>query len=64
MGNRASAIMGDGGFWHNGLTSGVVNAVFNGEDSVLVILKNGYTSATGTQDIPSSKAQRSPRPSR
>jgi indolepyruvate ferredoxin oxidoreductase alpha subunit len=48
--------MGDGGFWHNGLTSGVANAVFNGDDSVLVIMKNGYTSATGAQAIPSSVA--------
>ena len=26
-------------------------ALFNGDDAVLLILKNGYTSATGTQDI-------------
>ena len=51
---RVISIMGDGGFWHNGLTSGVANAVFNGDDSVLVIFKNGYTSATGAQAIPSS----------
>ncbi len=57
MGNRVLSIMGDGGFWHNGFTSGVVNAVYNGQDSVLVILKNGYTSATGTQAIPSSPNQ-------
>ena len=43
--------MGDGGFWHNGLLSGVQSALFNGDDAVLVILKNGYTSATGTQEI-------------
>jgi indolepyruvate ferredoxin oxidoreductase alpha subunit len=49
--------MGDGGFWHNGFTTGVVNAVYNGQDSVLVILKNGYSSATGTQAIPSSVSQ-------
>ncbi len=55
MANRVVSIMGDGGFWHNGFTSGVVNAVYNGHDSVLVILKNGYTSATGTQLIPSSR---------
>lgn len=47
-------IMGDGGFWHNGLTSGVANHVFNRDDGVLVILKNGYSSATGHQAIPSS----------
>jgi len=46
--------MGDGGFWHNGLTSGIANAVFNKDDGILVIMKNGYTSATGTQNIPSS----------
>ena len=54
LSRRTLSIMGDGGFWHNGFTSGVVNAVCNGQDSVLVILKNGYTSATGTQAIPSS----------
>ncbi len=51
MRRRALAIMGDGGFWHNGLVSGVQSALFNGDDAVLVILKNGYTSATGTQEI-------------
>ncbi len=50
---RVISIMGDGGFWHNGLTSGVANAVFNQDDSVLIIMKNGYTSATGAQHIPS-----------
>ncbi|MGB3071413.1 MAG: indolepyruvate ferredoxin oxidoreductase subunit alpha [Ottowia sp.] len=60
--NRTISIMGDGGFWHNGFTSGVVNAVYNNQDSVLVILKNGYTSATGTQAIPSSPTQPAARP--
>lgn len=60
--NRTISIMGDGGFWHNGFTSGVVNAVYNGQDSVLVILKNGYTSATGTQVIPSSPSQPASKP--
>ncbi len=53
FGRRVISIMGDGGFWHNGLTSGVANAVFNHDDSVLVIFNNGYTSATGAQHIPS-----------
>jgi indolepyruvate ferredoxin oxidoreductase alpha subunit len=53
---RTISIMGDGGFWHNGLTSGVGNAVFNQTDSVLVVVDNSYTAATGGQDIPSSKA--------
>lgn len=51
MQRRSVAIMGDGGFWHNGLLTGVQAALFNGDDAVLVIMKNGYTSATGTQDI-------------
>ena len=53
---RAIAVMGDGGFWHNGLTSGVGNAVFNRTDNVLVIIDNGYSAATGGQDILSSHA--------
>ncbi len=48
---RTLAVMGDGGFWHNGLLTGVQAALFNGDDAVLMIMKNGYTSATGTQDI-------------
>ncbi|MFO1191051.1 MAG: indolepyruvate ferredoxin oxidoreductase subunit alpha [Rhodoferax sp.] len=51
MHRRALAVMGDGGFWHNGLLTGVQSALFNGDDAVLLIFKNGYTSATGTQDI-------------
>jgi indolepyruvate ferredoxin oxidoreductase alpha subunit len=53
---RVVTVMGDGGFWHNGLTSGVAGAVFNDQDSVLVVMNNGYTSATGQQTIPSSTA--------
>jgi indolepyruvate ferredoxin oxidoreductase alpha subunit len=53
---RTISVMGDGGFWHNGLTSGVGNAVFNNNDSVLVIVDNGYSAATGGQDILSSMA--------
>lgn len=51
MQRRTLAIMGDGGFWHNGLLTGVQSALFNGDDAVLLIFKNGYTSATGTQDL-------------
>lgn len=53
---RTISIMGDGGFWHNGLTSGVGNAVFNKNDGVLVVIDNAYTAATGGQDILSSQA--------
>ena len=48
---RALAVMGDGGFWHNGMLSGVTSRLLNGGDGVLVIMKNGYTSATGTQEV-------------
>ncbi|MFN0164705.1 MAG: thiamine pyrophosphate-dependent enzyme [Burkholderiales bacterium] len=51
---RSVAIMGDGGFWHNGLLSGVSSNLLNGGDGVLVVMKNGYTSATGTQELISS----------
>ncbi len=54
---RTVTVMGDGGFWHNGLSSGVSNAVFNNDDGILVIMKNGYSSATGTQELPSSPHQ-------
>ena len=51
MQRRVLSVMGDGGFWHNGLLTGVQSALFNRDDAVLLIMKNGYTSATGTQDI-------------
>ena len=51
-------VMGDGGFWHNGLSLGRANALFNNDDGVLMIMKNGYTSATGTQNIPSTPRAR------
>lgn len=53
---RTIAIMGDGGFWHNGLTSGVGNAVFNQNDQLLLVVDNAYSAATGGQDVLSSKA--------
>jgi indolepyruvate ferredoxin oxidoreductase alpha subunit len=53
---RAISVMGDGGFWHNGLTSGIANAVFNKSDNLTVVVDNSYTSATGGQDILSSTA--------
>jgi indolepyruvate ferredoxin oxidoreductase, alpha subunit len=51
MQRRTLAIMGDGGFWHNGLLTGVQSALFNKDDAVLLIFKNGYSAATGTQDL-------------
>jgi indolepyruvate ferredoxin oxidoreductase alpha subunit len=58
MSRRPLAIMGDGGFWHNGLLSGVASSLLNKGDAVLIIMKNGFTSATGTQDIVSKTADR------
>jgi indolepyruvate ferredoxin oxidoreductase, alpha subunit len=55
---RPIAVMGDGGFWHNGLITGVTSNLFNKGDGVLIIMQNGYTSATGQQYMPSSKASR------
>ncbi|HXR57745.1 MAG TPA: indolepyruvate ferredoxin oxidoreductase subunit alpha [Burkholderiales bacterium] len=51
---RSVSVMGDGGFWHNGLLSGVASNLMNKGDGVLVIMKNGYASATGTQELLSS----------
>jgi len=51
---RPVAIMGDGGFWHNGLLSGVASNLLNKGDGVLIVMKNGYASATGTQELLSS----------
>jgi indolepyruvate ferredoxin oxidoreductase, alpha subunit len=56
---RTIAVMGDGGFWHNGMITGVASNLFNRGDGVLVVMQNGYTSATGQQFMPSSATTRS-----
>ena len=53
---RSISFVGDGGFWHNGLTSSIGNAVFNKNDGVVVVVDNYYSAATGGQDILSSRA--------
>ncbi|WP_440409383.1 thiamine pyrophosphate-dependent enzyme [Neorhizobium petrolearium] len=53
---RSIAVMGDGGFWHNGLATSVGNAVFNKQDGVILVVDNYYSAATGGQDILSSRA--------
>ncbi len=53
---RAISILGDGGFWHNGLSSSIGNMVFNKADALTIIVDNYYSAATGGQDIPSSRA--------
>ena len=60
-GKRAISVMGDGGFWHNGLASSVGNAVFNKHDGVVLIVDNFYSAATGGQDIMSSRASNTKR---
>jgi indolepyruvate ferredoxin oxidoreductase alpha subunit len=56
---RQARHLGDGRrrFWHNGLTSGIANAVFNQSNNLTIVVDNSYTSATGGQDILSSTAQ-------
>lgn len=55
-GKRPVSVVGDGGFWHNGLVSSVGHQVFNKTDGVMLIVDNGYAAATGGQDILSSAA--------
>ncbi|HWX83472.1 MAG TPA: indolepyruvate oxidoreductase subunit beta family protein [Xanthobacteraceae bacterium] len=62
MNKRPISIMGDGGFWHNGLITGVASNMFNKGDGVLIVMQNGYASATGQQYLPSSAANRSGTP--
>ena len=62
MEKRPIAVMGDGGFWHNGLITGVASNMFNKGDGVLIVMQNGYASATGQQYLPSSAANRSGTP--
>jgi indolepyruvate ferredoxin oxidoreductase, alpha subunit len=58
LARRPIAVMGDGGFWHNGVITGVASNLFNQGDGVLVVMQNGYTSATGQQFMPSSSTTR------
>jgi len=53
LGQPTVAVMGDGAFWHNGLITGAANAHWNQHDAVLIIIDNGYASATGQQHVPS-----------
>jgi indolepyruvate ferredoxin oxidoreductase alpha subunit len=62
MEKRPIAVMGDGGFWHNGLITGVASNLFNKGDGVLIVMQNGYASATGQQYLPSSTKNRSGTP--
>ncbi len=55
------SVIGDGGFWHNGLSSSVANAVYNRQDHVIMVVDNFYSAATGGQDVMSSRAVNSAR---
>ena len=61
FGKRVISVMGDGGFWHNGLTNGVASAVYNKQDSVLVIVDNKYTVGHRPAPQPVDRHQRAQR---
>lgn len=50
---RIVSVIGDSTFTHTGL-SGLINTVYNGSNSLLVILDNRITAMTGQQDNPTS----------
>lgn len=54
---RSVSFIGDGGFWHNGLSSSFGNMVFNRSDSVAIVVDNYYSAATGGQDVLSSRSK-------
>ncbi|EYD76991.1 Indolepyruvate oxidoreductase subunit IorA [Rubellimicrobium mesophilum DSM 19309] len=54
---RPVAIIGDGGFWHNGLSSSFGNMAFNKSDGVAIVVDNFYSAATGGQDVLSSRGE-------
>jgi indolepyruvate ferredoxin oxidoreductase alpha subunit len=54
---RVISVMGDGGFWHNGLSTSIANAVYNKQDGVIMVVDNHYSAATGGQEILSSRAK-------
>ena len=47
------SFMGDGTFWHSGLTTSVINAVQNNTNAILVIFENFHVAMTGGQPNPS-----------
>ena len=54
---RPLAIIGDGGFWHNGLSSSFTNMAFNKSDGAVIVVDNYYSAATGGQDVMSSRSK-------
>jgi indolepyruvate ferredoxin oxidoreductase alpha subunit len=60
-GKRPISMIGDGGFWHNGLSTSIGNAVYNKQNGVIMVVDNFYSAATGGQDIMSSRAENAER---
>ena len=52
MSGRTVAVIGDSTFLHSGMT-GLLNSVYNGSDSTIIILDNSITGMTGHQQNPS-----------
>lgn len=52
--DRVISFMGDGTFWHSGLTTSIANAVYNRQSAILIILENFWTSMTGAHENPAS----------
>ncbi len=61
---RSISFIGDGGLWHNGLTSSIGNAVYNESDNVIVVVDNFYAAATGGQDLLSSRSEQTSKSTR
>lgn len=55
-GREVLSVIGDSTFFHSGLT-GVVNAITNGHDLMLLVLDNGTTAMTGHQPHPGAPAK-------
>nr|NIP38048.1 indolepyruvate ferredoxin oxidoreductase subunit alpha [Candidatus Dadabacteria bacterium]NIS07794.1 indolepyruvate ferredoxin oxidoreductase subunit alpha [Candidatus Dadabacteria bacterium]NIY21416.1 indolepyruvate ferredoxin oxidoreductase [Candidatus Dadabacteria bacterium] len=51
---RTISFMGDGTFWHSGLTTSIANALYNNQNAILIILENFWTSMTGHHENPTS----------
>lgn len=51
---RTISFMGDGTFWHSGLTTSIANALYNNQNAILIILENFWTSMTGHHENPAS----------
>ena len=60
-GRRVVGVIGDSTFMHSGIT-GLINTVYNGGSSTILVLDNGTTAMTGRQDHPGTGFQASGEP--